>query len=250
MPLSSSSHQVRFPQHTPEDLSQDQEWCEVTIEGETRRIRFHDYGRIYEVPGLYEHIFYEKLECQSPAVVGDLLLEAVRDAGEDPAAIPVLDLGAGNGIAGEALRERGFAEVVGVDIIPEAGAAARRDRPDVYADYFVCDMTDPGDEVQGKLAARGFKAMTSVAALGFGDIPPEVFTAAYDLVDDGGFIAFNIKQDFLAEDDDTGFQDLIRGMVKGSGGIDLVRRRRYRHRLDVTGEPLYYEALVGIKRAG
>jgi SAM-dependent methyltransferase len=250
MSLSSPPHQVRFPQQTPEDLSQDQEWCEVTIGGETKRIRFHDYGRIYEVPGLYEHIFYEKLKCESPEVVSDLLLEAVREAGQDPATLPVLDLGAGNGIVGEALRERGFKEIVGVDIIPEAGEAAKRDRPDVYAEYFVCDMTDPGEEIQAKLEARDFKVMTSVAALGFGDIPPEVFTAAYDLVDDGGFIAFNIKQDFLSEEDDTGFQTLIRDLLKGRGGIDLQGRRKYRHRLDVTGEPLYYEALVGIKRAG
>jgi SAM-dependent methyltransferase len=249
MSRSSPPHTVRFPQQTPEDLSQDQEWCEVTIRGETKKIRFHDYGRIYEVPGLYEHIFYEKLECESPEVVSDLLLEAVREAGQDPAALPVLDLGAGNGIVGEALRERGFEEIVGVDIIPEAGEAAKRDRPDVYAEYFVADMTDPGEEVQAKLEARDFKVMTSVAALGFGDIPPEVFTAAYDLVEDGGWIAFNIKQDFLTDGDDTGFQELIRDLLKGRGGIDLQGRRKYRHRLDVTGEPLYYEAFVGIKRS-
>ncbi len=249
MSLSSSPHQVRFPQQTPEDLSQDQEWCEVTIDGETTRIRFHDYGRIYDVPGLYEHIFYEKLECESPTVVSDLLLEAVREAGEDPAKLPVLDLGAGNGIVGEALRERGFDEVVGVDIIPEAGTAAKRDRPGVYAEYFVCDMTDPGDEVQGKLEARDFKVLVSVAALGFGDIPPEVFTAAFDLVEEGGYIAFNIKQDFLGDDDETGFQGLIGDMIKGKGGIELLGRRRYRHRLDVSGEPLYYVALVGRKTA-
>jgi hypothetical protein len=249
MSLSSTPHQVRFPEQSAEDLSQDQEWCEVTIGGETTRIRFHDYGRIYDVPGLYEHIFYEKLECESPTVVSDLLLEAVREAGEDPGALPTLDLGAGNGIVGEALRDRGFGEIVGVDIIPEAGEAAKRDRPGVYAEYFVCDMTDPGAEIQGKLEARNFKVLTSVAALGFGDIPPEVFTAAFDLVEEGGYIAFNIKEDFLGDGDDTGFQDLIRGMTKGHGGIELLGRRRYRHRLDVAGEPLYYVALVGRKTA-
>jgi trans-aconitate methyltransferase len=243
----STTHQVRFPTQTPEDLSQDQEWCEVTIGGETRKIRFHDYGRIYEIPGLYEHIFYEKLKCESPTVVSDLLLEAVTAAGQDPAEIPVLDLGAGNGIVGEALRDRGFKEIVGVDIIPEAGEAALRDRPDVYAEYHVCDMTDPPADVRAALEARKFKAMTSVAALGFGDIPPDVFTAAYDLVEDGGWIAFNIKQDFLGDDDDTGFEELIGGMLTGRGGIEKRGHRRYRHRLDVSGEPLYYEALVGIK---
>ena len=44
--------------------------------------------------------------------------------------------------------------------------------------------------------------MTSVAALGFGDVPPEVFTAAFDLVEDGGWVAFTIKEDFLDGGDD------------------------------------------------
>jgi lipoyl(octanoyl) transferase len=48
------------------------------------------------------------LKCQSPAVVSELLADAVEEAGEDPAALAVLDLGAGNGMVGEALRERGF----------------------------------------------------------------------------------------------------------------------------------------------
>jgi hypothetical protein len=37
--------------------------------------------------------------------------------------------------------------------------------------------------------------MTSVAALGFGDIPPEVFESAFELVEDGGWAAFTIKED-------------------------------------------------------
>ena len=30
------------------------------------RLRFHDYGSIYERPGLYEYLFYDLLECRSP----------------------------------------------------------------------------------------------------------------------------------------------------------------------------------------
>ena len=86
-----------------------------------------------------------------PTVVSELLAEAVTEAGEDPAALPVLDLGAGNGMVGEALRDRGFEEIVGVDIIPEAGEAVERDRPGVYAEYHVCDMLDPPDDVREAL---------------------------------------------------------------------------------------------------
>jgi Methyltransferase domain len=245
MTLTSLTHQIRFPNDSDAELSQDQEWCEVLLDGDWQRIRFHDYGDIYAVEGLYEHLFYKRLRCQSPAVVSELLAEAVETAGEDPAELSVLDLGAGNGMVGEALREHGFQELTGVDITPEAGEAVERDRPGVYADYYVCDLLDPPEELDG---AR-FGAMTSVAALGFGDVPPEVFTAAFDRVQDGGWVAFTIKEDFLDRgEDDSGFARLIAGLLR-DGGIDERGRRRYRHRLDVAGEPIHYVAIAGVKPA-
>ncbi len=244
MTLTKLTHQVRFPSDNAAELSQDQEWCEVLLDGEWTRVRFHDYAEIYSVPGLYEHLFYERLRCQSPAVVAELLAGAVREAGEDPSQLDVLDLGAGNGMVGEALREQGFEEITGVDITPEAGEAAERDRPGVYADYHVCDLLDPPPE----LAGASFGAMTSVAALGFGDIPPEVFSAAFDRVQDGGWVAFTIKEDFLDGGDDSGFAGLISGLLD-DGAIEERGRRRYRHRLDVAGDPIHYVAVVGVKRA-
>jgi Methyltransferase domain len=244
MTLTKLTHEIRFPSHAAAELSQDQEWCEVLLDGDWTRIRFHDYGEIYSVPGLYEHLFYERLRCQSPAVVAELLAGAVRDAGEDPAQLDVLDLGAGNGMVGEALREHGFEEITGVDITPEAGEAVARDRPGVYADYHVCDLLDPPPELDG----ASFGAMTSVAALGFGDIPPEVFSAAFDRVEDGGWIAFTIKEDFLDGGDDSGFAGLISGLLE-RGAIEERNRRRYRHRLDIGGDPIHYVAIVGVKRA-
>lgn len=248
MTLTSLTHQVRFPSASDEELSQDQEWCEVLLDGEWTRIRFHDYGEIYSVEGLYEHLFYERLRCQSPTVVAALLAEAVAEAGEDPAALSVLDLGAGNGMVGDALREHGFRELTGVDITPEAADAVERDRPGLYAAYHVCDLLDPPAETARELREEGFGAMTSVAALGFGDVPPEVFSAAFELVRDGGWVAFTIKEDFLDGADDSGFAGLISGLLR-SGAIDERGRRRYEHRLDVTGEPIHYVAIAGVKRS-
>ena len=156
----------------------------------------------------------------------------------------MLDLGAGNGMVGEALREHGFEDITGVDITPEAGEAVERDRPGVYAEYYVCDLLDPPAE----LAEARFGAMTSVAALGFGDVPPEVFRAAFDHVEDGGWVAFTIKEDFLDGEDESGFAGLISGLLSG-GAIEERRRRRYRHRLDVTGAPIHYVAIAGVKRS-
>jgi predicted TPR repeat methyltransferase len=159
----------------------------------------------------------------------------------------VLDLGAGNGMVGEALREHGFEQITGVDITPEAGEAVERDRPGLYSGYHVCDLLDPSEDVAEELHEARFGAMTSVAALGFGDVPPEVFTAAFGLVEEGGWIAFTIKEDFLDGADESGFAALIAGMLR-SGAIEERDRRRYQHRLDVTGEPIHYVAIAGIKR--
>src|SRR3954470_19067786 len=92
---------VEFP--GDELLDQDLEWCRVTVGGETREIRFHDYHEIYAIPGLYEFLFYERLECCSPQVVCELLEQELRDEDVDPAGLRVLDLGAGNGMVGERL---------------------------------------------------------------------------------------------------------------------------------------------------
>ena len=244
MTLTSLTHQIRFPSDSDAELSQDQEWCEVLLDEGWTRIRFHDYAAIFSIPGLYEHLFYERLKCQSPEVVSALLAGAVEEAGEDPSALAVLDLGAGNGMVGEALRGHGFEEITGIDITPEAGEAVERDRPGVYAAYHVCDLLDPPEELRD---AR-FGAMTSVAALGFGDVPPEVFTAAFGLVVDGGWIAFTIKEDFLEAADESGFAALVADMLR-SGAVEERARRRYRHRLDVHGDPIHYVAIAGIKRS-
>jgi len=238
---------VHFPSRSELALSQDEEWCEVQQGGARRRLRFHDYNEIYAVEGLYEHLFYERLECQSPTVVTDLLTEQVTKAGEDPASMGVLDLGAGNGMVGEELRRNGFAQVVGVDIEPAAGEASERDRPGVYDEYFVCDLLSPPADVRAELEVADFAAMTSVAALGFGDVPPEVFAAAFDCVRPGGWIAFTIKEDFLEATDASGFSAHILRLLR-EGQLEERARHRYRHRLDVRGEPLHYIAMVGVKR--
>lgn len=238
---------VRLPSLADRALAQDEEFCDLEIDGERRRIRFHDYADIYGVPGLYEHLFYELLECCSPRTVADLLTDQVRATGADPAKLRVLDLGAGNGMVAEALVERGVGEVVGVDIVPEAGLAVERDRPGLYAEYYVCDLLEPPRRIRRALEDTRFDALSSVAALGFGDVPPAVFRQAFDLVDDGGWIAFTIKEDFLSDSDGSGFSRLVRDMVD-AGELELSAQRRYRHRLSVTGEPLHYVATVGRKR--
>jgi threonine/homoserine/homoserine lactone efflux protein len=70
---------IAFPQ-VNDGAEQDVECCDVTVDGDKRRIRFHDYGEIFKVPGLYEHLFHDVLDCRSPQVVCDLLGEQLEPA--------------------------------------------------------------------------------------------------------------------------------------------------------------------------
>lgn len=240
--------EVDFP--SVAQLDQDHEWCLAEIDGKTRRIRFHDYAAIYSVPGLYEHLFYDRLQCCSPETVVGLLEHELREEAADPRQIRALDLGAGNGMVGEELARLGVPTVVGVDLLEEAAAAAARDRPDVYDAYFPLDLTDPSGDELAALRAYDFDCLACVAALGFGDVPTEVFMAGFDLLAPGGWLAFNIKQEFLSRGDETGFSRLIRELAE-SGAIEVRARRAYRHRLSTSGQPLTYVAMVGRKaRAG
>lgn len=240
--------QADFEVELPEvgQLDQDEEWCEILLGGERRRIRFHDYHDIYDIPGFYERLFYDKLECQSPRVIRRLLARALTELGTEPGELRVLDVGAGNGIVGEELRELGAGTVYGIDIIKEAAAAAHRDRPGVYERYLVADLTDLARDERDTLAGANLNTMTTVAALGFDDIPPRAFAVAYNLISTPGLVAFTIKEEFVAKRDSSGFSSLIHRMFDEEV-IRPLAKERYRHRLSVQGEPLYYVAFVAEK---
>jgi SAM-dependent methyltransferase len=244
----SADYEVSLPTHDGPAFDQDEEWCEIVHDGERRRIRFHDYHEIYSIPGLYEHLFYELLECDSPRTVAESLREELASAGRDAADLRVFEVGAGNGMVGRELAELGVRTIVGVDIIEEAKMAAERDRPGVYEDYLVLDLTNIPPDVKRDLEGRDFNCLVTVAALGFGDIPPNAFASAYNLVEEGGLVAFNIKEDFISDGDGSGFSRLIKRGLE-DGALEMKSERRYQHRLSVAGEPLYYMAIVAEKRA-
>lgn len=229
-------------------FSQDDEWCVVQQpDGSWSEFRFHDYHRIFDVPGLYEKIFYDVLGCDTPRFMADLFLDALAGTGESAADVRVLDLGAGNGIMAEELAAVGVPHAVGVDILTEARIAAERDRPGLYADYLVADLTDLPAADARTLADHRLTALTVVAALGFGDIPPEAFRTAYDQIADGGWVVLTLKDAFLAEDDTSGFARMISDGL-ASGSLEVVRRERFRHRLATDASPLVYEGIVARKR--
>lgn len=230
-------------------LEQDEEWVVVHTTKGWRKIRLHDYGDVYAVPGLYERWVYDIFGCASPAKIRELLARGLKLAGVAADSLRVLDLGAGNGCVAEELRELGVESFVGVDIYEEAAAAADRDRPGLYDEYIVGDLTSLPAKDDALLARRKPNCLTCVAALGFGDIPPEVFAAAYNAIAKDGWVAFTIKADFLDPGDKSGFSTLIRRMM-AEGALELVERESYVHRVSTDGQDLIYEAFIGRKRGG
>jgi len=204
--------EIRFPSANGAKFDQDEEWCEVRLADGWRRIRFHGYHEVYSVPGLYEQLFYDELKCDSPRTVCGLLKRQLEVSGYDGSSLRVLDVGAGNGMVGEELQgELGVGTLVGVDIIEEAEMAAKRDRPGVYDAYYTIDLTALPSDIRSDLCERELNTLVTVAALGFGDIPPQAFAEAFNLITDHGWVAFNIRDRFL-EEETSPFSRLIRRM--------------------------------------
>lgn len=236
---------VRIPEMN-EEVLQGEEQFVIEYCGEKMCVRAHDYDKIYEVPGLYEYLFYDKYKCKSPEVMCSLLEGEVKKTSMAISDLKVLDVGAGNGMVGEELKSTGAGMVVGLDIIEEAAEATERDRPGVYADYFTEDLTRLPDEVDKKLKKLSPNCLTVVAALGFDDIPPDAFIEAYNIISEPGWVAFNIKDEFYSPDDRTGFSLLIDQMLD-DGIFKINAKKRYRHRFCQDGTPLHYYAIVGRK---
>jgi predicted TPR repeat methyltransferase len=242
-------HRVRFPAIDPHQLAQDEaHFTLVEDSGKEVTIRFHDYAAIYERPGLYEQLFYERLKCQSPQKVVDILRYAMETSADKFSELRVLEFGAGNGMVGEELAQHGVARIVGVDIIEAAKTATDRDRPGVYDAYYVLELGQKRTAPRIELSEWRFNCLITVAALGFGDIPPSAFREAFNYIEDGGWIAFNIKETFLDNRDTSGFSVFIKNLIL-TEYLDLYHLERYQHRLSIDGRPLYYFGLAGRKNA-
>ncbi len=243
--MDSHSCTIIFP-NTQEDLDQNEEFVIVEEDDTLEKILLHDYRRFYEIPGLYEEVLYNRLACCSPKVLCEFMSKAMNDRGVEDEPLRVLDFGAGNGVAGEHFKEIvGCDTLVGVDILPEAKEAALRDRPNLYDDYLVADFTDLDSSEKSKLEEFNFNTLLTVAALGYDHIGTQAFLNAFDMVADGAWLAFNIRDRFLSDKDASGFRDTVRELV--GERMQVHRSERYIHRMSINDEPLYYIGIIGQK---
>lgn len=243
--MNCSSYDIDFPNNACE-LDQNEEYI-ILKDGHTKeKVFLHDYQKFYEIPGLYEEILYKRLQCCSPQTLCDMLRKALDEHGGLNAPLTVLDFGAGNGVAGESLKDEiGCETIVGVDILDQAKEAALRDRPELYDDYFVADFANMEATEKNKLESYDFNALMTVAALGYDHIGTEAFLNAFDMVSEDAWVVFNIKDRFLTEDDDTGFRETVRSLVRDR--MRVFESERYVHRMSMADEPLHYVGIVGKK---
>ena len=240
-------HQVRFPEDW-EVVTQGEEYFFVTQDGVERLLKLHDYAAIYQIPGLYQYLLLERLGDRSPDTLSSLLIEQVTQAGETIADLKVLDMGAGIGLSGRNLVQRGVQSVVGLDILAEAASAAYREHPNTFEAYYVTDLLNLSQEMNLRLVSHQFNCLMCCSALTC-HLPIQAFIAAFNLIADDGWIAFNINHlKLLPENDqDTGFYQLYHSLIH-EGIFQVYFTHRYQHRLSMAGKPIEYCAVVGKKQ--
>ena len=72
-------------------VEQNEEYFDLLTEEGRERILIHEYDRVYDVPGLYEEVVYNKLQCDSPQVITDLLKASMQDHDDMKEPLRVLD---------------------------------------------------------------------------------------------------------------------------------------------------------------
>jgi predicted TPR repeat methyltransferase len=206
-------------------------------------VHLHDYPQIYAVPGLYEHVVQERLQCRSPQVAAEGFLHATTRLAMDPSSMTVLDIGSGTGLVGELVRGGGVARVIGVDSLADARVACLRDRPGVYADYLTGDLASPSATLPAQLRQHAPDGLISAGAFGGTHAPPAALINALSVLPAGAPVAITIDERWMDRSDPDGFGATVERLVE-RGDLVLLEQKRFQHRITTTGEPIFYDLLI------
>ena len=211
---------------------------------EHETVHLHDYRRIYAVPGLYEHIVQERLRCCSPQVAVEGFLRAITQLAIAPSSMTVLDIGSGTGLVGELTRGSGVARVIGVDSLSEGRVACLRDRPGIYTDYLIGDLGSRSGTLSARLRGYAPDGLISAGAFGGTHAPPAALINALSALPVGAPVAITIHEQWMDNSDPAGFGATIERLTE-RGDLTLIERQRFQHRITTTGEPIFYDLIVG-----
>jgi predicted TPR repeat methyltransferase len=221
-------------------------YCFVEDGGTPRQVRFRGDARLWEWPGVFEHLVRNLLRGNAPGALCHLLDRQLRAARVAPADLRVIDLFAGNGWMGEELAALGVQEIIGVDSTAAAAAAVERDHPDVYQDYLVLDMRRLSESQRDELMAYDFNCLTCVDALAAEEPAPNAFAEAFNLLAPDGWAAFHLNAETAEGGRDSRFARLVHRMIQ-SGALTIAHQQRYRHRFSTQGTPLFHVAVIARK---
>lgn len=243
--MNEGTYQVRL--ETVEDVDQYSERFAVQHAGGEEMLRVHDYERIYQLPGLYEQVVVDLLQCVSHTVAPALLAHTVEEAGSSMAALNILDFGAGIGLVGAELKERGASRIIGLDIVPSARAAAQRDHPGVYDDYLIEDICNLSPPAKQQLRDTKINCLVCVSALGLRQhVSADIFRCAFAAVPIGSWVAFNLNTTFLEPGDETGYAALL-DTLSNQQCLNILDQHAYQHRILMDGTPVPCTAFIGRK---
>jgi predicted TPR repeat methyltransferase len=124
---------------------------------------------------------------------------------------PLLDAGAGTGIAGEILSLIGYGDLVGIDVSRDMLELARR--KGVYGDLRQMELGGPLD-----FPTDAFAAIVAAGVFAAGHAPPESFEELIRVTRPGGHVIFSVRTDVYEE---GGFKDKQEAL-EGEGRWRLV----------------------------
>lgn len=246
--MTQTNFKIRLPDNI-EHLPINEEYFFLTENGQERRLKLHDYDYVYSIPGLYEYIAREILKYQSPEIMSSLLAKKVTATGLPVDELKILELGAGSGLFGNALGKLGITSIVGIDIVPEAAVAANREYPGVYRDYVVEDLTQLSESSKNKLKEQNFNCLVCCSALSSDHIPVSAFKAALNLIQEGGWVMFNIAQaSYENHLNPPEFVKFYRQAI-AQGSLRIDHTQVYNHRRFFNGQTLEYVAILAKKQS-
>lgn len=157
----------------------------------------------------YDKTMLEGLGYLSPRLVSRLLADHVSDK-----AMPVLDVGAGTGLAGQELAALGFTRIDAVDYSADMLAVAARRA--VYTNLIEGDLTKPLD-----IADATYSAAVCTGTFTHGHVGPSCLAELFRIIAPGGLFAFSINTGVWV---DGGFETELE-RLENSGLARLLTRQ-------------------------
>ncbi len=160
-------------------------------------------GAVIDTAGLYND-WSEKYEADLKAIgyaAADRCALALANA--DPSlASPVVDLGCGTGLSGEALKAAGFKQIDGYDF--SSGMLALALKKNCYREIVLTDLSQPN-----AVPDKGYRHAALVGVLHHSHAPPEAISGVLALLPKGGCVVFTLNDETLRFPEYTDYIDKL-----------------------------------------